>query len=92
MQKGSLVKLKNSRWVAYKAFLYQRDGDPFPLAGNIYTLSTDVETQMCDACNIPHKVVSLEEIPGETYPHDIFEELQSPGEVQVSMLFEDSQG
>lgn len=88
MQKGSLVRLKNTHYVAFKAFLYQRDGDPFPFAGNIYTLSTDVEHQMCESCNIAHRVVQLEEIPGQTYPYDIFEEVQKPDEVQIVELFE----
>lgn len=92
MKKGSLVKLKNTEWVAFKAFLYQRDGDPFPFTGNIYTLATDVEEQMCENCGITHRIVTLEEIPNEPYPVDIFTEIQSPEEVQIDDLFDSSFG
>lgn len=88
MKKGSLVRLKNTPYVAFKAYLYQRDGDPFPLTGMIYTLATDVENYTCPDCDAVHKVVTLEEIPGETYPYDIFTEIQAPEEVQVVELFE----
>jgi hypothetical protein len=88
MKKGSLVVLKDTPFVLYKATIYVMDGDPFPSKGGVYTLASDIEEVFCESCNKPHKIVFLEEIPNISYPYDIFREVQGAAEVNVTELFE----
>lgn len=86
MQKGSLVRVKTERAIVRMYISHTMRRTPFPIPGREYILATDITDYICEHCAEVHKVVQLEEIPGELFIPEIFEELQSPEEVNIEQI------
>lgn len=89
MQKGSIVRLKNTHAAIAMFIAYGVQMIPFPRPGENYVLSTDVTKFNCNKCNKLHDVAELEEIPGRRYNTELFDEIQAPGEVNISELIQE---